>query len=115
MAVNIAKSPVRGPTDAPITIIEFSDLQSPSCAKVAKFISNVMEKYQGKIRWLYKYYPQDITPIHAVAFAAEEQGKFWEMHHRIFSSHNAIDAFGHILVCYSAWYGYGSIYDRLEQ
>ncbi len=97
VAVNIAKSPVRGPTDAPITIIEFSDFQSPLCAKSAKVIVNVMEKYHGKVKWLYKYYPQDITSVHEAACAAEEQGKFWEMHDLIFGRQEAIDALDHIL------------------
>jgi protein-disulfide isomerase len=97
VAVNIAKSPVRGPTDAPITIIEFSDLQSPLCAKSAKVIDNVMEKYHGKVKWLYKYYPEDITSVHEAACAAEEQGKFWEMHDLIFGRQEAIDALDYIL------------------
>jgi len=96
VAFNIASSPVRGPEDAPITIIEFSDFRSSLSARSAKVISEVMEKYSGKIKWLYKYYPQYITTIDEAACAAEDQRRFWKMHDLIFSGQEANDDMDYI-------------------
>ncbi len=93
----ITLSPVRGHTEAPITIIEFSDFQSPLCARVATIINNIIEKYRGKVKWVFKHYPQDATTAHETAFAAGEQRKFWEMHDIIFSKQGEIDELDHIL------------------
>ncbi len=91
IASNIAISPVRGPKDAPVTIIEFSDFRSTHSAMSAKVISDVEEKYRGKVKWLYKYFPQDISTIDEAACAAEEQGRFWKMHDLIFSGQETDD------------------------
>jgi len=80
----------RGPADAPITIVEFSEFQCPFCARVNPTLSALEKKYAGKIRLVFKDFP---LPNHAqapkaaeAAHCANEQGKFWELHDRLFAN-----------------------------
>jgi protein-disulfide isomerase len=82
--------PSRGPADAPITIIEFSEYQCPFCARVTPTLKQIEEKYPGKIRLVFKDFP---LPNHAqapkaaeAAHCAGEQGKYWELHDRLFAN-----------------------------
>lgn len=72
-----------------ITIVEFSDLQCPACRVVQEPLKQLLEKYKGKVRLVYRHYP--LSTIHKNAIAAAQaaeaahaQGKFWEMHDRLF-------------------------------
>ncbi len=82
--VEPGKVPVQGPEDAPIRIIEFSDFQCPFCAKAYGTINKLKEKYAGKIRHDYVTnilsFHKKAPLAHAAAYAAWEQGKFWEFH-----------------------------------
>jgi protein-disulfide isomerase len=87
-------SPARGPDDAPVTIVEFSDFQCPFCARATGTVENVWKSYNGKVRWVFKHYPLDFHPdaplAHRAALAAGEQAKFWEMHDAIFRNQGRI-------------------------
>lgn len=72
-----------------ITIVEFSDFQCPACRAVGEPLAQIMEKYQGKVKLVYRHFP--LVNIHKNAFIAAEaaevaglQGKFWEMHDKLF-------------------------------
>ena len=90
-------SPVKGNKNAPITIIEFSDFQCPSCAR---FFSNTLPEIEkqyvntGKAKIIYKHLPLDIHPqANPAALASEcahEQGKFWQYHDLIFENQNSL-------------------------
>ncbi len=86
--VNTEGAHVKGPEVAPIEIVEFSDFQCPFCNRVLPTLEQVIKKYPGKIRWAFKHFPlpfhTDAPLAHEAALAAGEQGKFWEMHDRIF-------------------------------
>lgn len=89
-----AHSPSKGPADAPITIIEFSDYQCPFCARVNPTLDQIMKEYAGKVRIVFRDFP---LPIHAeapkaaeAAHCAGEQGRFWEMHDRLFANQQAL-------------------------
>ena len=83
-ALPIADSPVRGDPDGPVTIVEFSDFQCPFCARAAPLIADVLKKYPKGVRFVYKQFPLPMHPMARPAaqasLAAQEQGKFWEMH-----------------------------------
>lgn len=86
--------PSRGPADAPITIVEYSDFQCPFCARVTPTLDALQKKYAGKIRVVFKDYP---LPNHAeapkaaeAARCAGEQGKYWEMHDKMFANQQAL-------------------------
>jgi protein-disulfide isomerase len=87
--VNVeAVGPSKGPKDAPVTIVEFSDFQCPFCSKVEPTITRIMADYAGKVRVVFRDYP---LPFHEHAekaaeasHCAEDQGKYWEMHDAMF-------------------------------
>ena len=87
--------PSRGPSDAPIVVVEFSDFQCPFCQRATGTLDELYDRYEGQIRFVYKDYP---LPNHPDAFkaaeagnCAHEQGKFWELHDKMFVSQDALD------------------------
>jgi len=90
-----AVGPAKGPQGAPVTIVEFSDFECPYCVRAEATVKQVLEAYPDKIRLVYRDYP---LPMHArapkaaeAAHCAGDQGKYWEMHERLFASGNEID------------------------
>jgi len=90
-----AEGPAKGPADAPITIVEFSDFECPFCSKGEEVIQQVLAKYPGKIKLVYRDFP---LPFHShaqkaaeAAHCAGEQGKYWEMHGKLFANQKALD------------------------
>jgi protein-disulfide isomerase len=85
----------RGPKTAPVTIVEFSDFQCPFCSRVEPTLAQVTKTYGNKVRIVWKNYPlpfHDMAPLAAeAALAAGEQGKFWEMHDKLFANQQALD------------------------
>jgi protein-disulfide isomerase len=74
----------RGPVDAPLTVVEFSDLHCPSCRKNHDYLRGVMEgRLKGKIRHAFRHYPfsnlhPNATRAAMLAEWAKSKGKFWE-------------------------------------
>ena len=89
-----AKGPARGPEGAKVTIVEFSDFECPYCSKAEDSVNQVMEKYAGKVRLVFRHFPLNFhahAPKAAEAAAcAAEQGKFWEMHKQLFANQKAL-------------------------
>jgi protein-disulfide isomerase len=88
--VPIGNSPARGPAEAEVTVIEFSDYQCPFCLRAQGVLQQLAVDYAGHIRFVFKNSP---LPFHARALpaalasvAAGRQGKFWEMHDRLFAN-----------------------------
>ena len=88
--VSIEDAPVRGPEQAPITIVEFSDFQCPFCSRVHPTLQKLLAAYPNSVRLVFKHNPQPIHPdaplAHRASIAAGQQGRFWEMHDKIFSN-----------------------------
>ena len=88
-----AGAPARGPQNAKITIVEFSDFECPYCAQAVEEIAAILKAYPNDVKLVFKQYPLEMHP-HAVmaaeaALAANDQGRFWEMHDRLFANgHN---------------------------
>jgi protein-disulfide isomerase len=89
--VKVDGASAKGPKDAPVTIVEFSDFHCPFCRGAVATLQDVMRQYPGKVRWVYRDFP--IPSLHPqAAKAAEaarcagEQGKFWEYHDVLFDS-----------------------------
>ena len=83
--------PIRGPEDAPVTIIEFTDFQCPFCQRVLPTLDQIMEEYPGKVRIVVRDFPLDqLHPqarnAHAAAGCANDQGKFFEFHDKVFAN-----------------------------
>ncbi len=88
--VSVGEAPTRGRADAPVTIVEWSDFQCPFCGRVEPTLARIEEEYGDRVRFVFKHLPLSIHPqagaAHAAAEAAHRQGRFWEMHDRIFSN-----------------------------
>jgi protein-disulfide isomerase len=90
VAVAEAGNPAKGPAGAPVTVIEFSDFQCPYCARVTPTLAKLQEAYPGKIRVVFRDLPlpnhKNAGPAAEAAQCAHDQGKFWEMHDRLFAN-----------------------------
>ncbi|MCK5514457.1 MAG: thioredoxin domain-containing protein, partial [Deltaproteobacteria bacterium] len=88
--VVVGDSPSRGPQDAKVTIIEFSDFQCPFCKKVQPTIEKILEKYPNDVKHVFKQHPlafhKDAPLASEASLAAGEQGMFWDMHGIIFEN-----------------------------
>ena len=85
----------KGPEDAPVVIVEFSDFECPYCGRATATLAALMDRYPERIRFVYKDFP---LPNHPNAFkaaeaghCAHEQGMFWELHDRLFAMQDALD------------------------
>jgi protein-disulfide isomerase len=90
---------VVGRADAPVTIIEFSDLQCPYCARHAlNTFPQIKRNYidTGKVRYAARDFPLAMHPFAMPAAVATrcagEQGKFWEYRHAVFDRQDDLDA-----------------------
>jgi protein-disulfide isomerase len=86
--------PVKGPAAAPITIVEYSDYQCPFCARVNPTLDRVVQTYGDKVKIVFKDFPLPNHPeapkASEAAHCAGEQGKYWEMHDRLFANQQAL-------------------------
>ncbi len=90
-----ASGPQRGPTAAPVTIVEFSDFECPYCGRFTPVLRQILTAYPTQVRLVYRFFP--LSAIHPEAQKAAEaaacannQGKFWEMHDTLFAEQSSI-------------------------
>jgi len=92
--VEVGKSPIEGPADAKITIIEFSDFECPYCRRGYETIEEVKKMYPGQIKLAFKHYPlpfhKQAEPAAKAAWAAQQQGKFFEYHAMLFKNQDKL-------------------------
>ena len=80
-----------GNLKAAVTLMEFGEYENEDCAKANEIVKQLLEKYDGKIRFNFRHFP--LTLVHQrsmkaseSAVAAAQSGKFWEMHNILFSN-----------------------------
>ena len=90
-------SPVRGPKDAKVTIVEFSDFQCPYCARAHQTIADqVMKEYDGKVKLVYKNFPlgfhkwAEPAAIAGACAAAQDPAAFWTFYDFMFNNQQQI-------------------------
>ena len=95
LSITTDDQPSKGSATAPVTIIEFTDYQCPSCAKSQPIIEEVAKEYGDKVRLVARDFPLE-QHVHAAkaaeaAEAAREQGKYWEYVAVLFKNQNALE------------------------
>src|SRR5215467_351944 len=87
-------SPVMGPANARVTLVEFSDFQCPYCYKAVEKIDAILKAFPNDVKLVFKQYPLDSHPQAMIsaqaAIAALQQGKFWQLHDVMFKNHNGL-------------------------
>src|SRR5256885_3336817 len=88
--VAVGAAPVKGDPEAKVTIVEFSDFECPFCGRAIQTVKQVEARYGKDLRLAFKHNP---LPMHADApyaarasIAAGKQGKFWQMHDKLFEA-----------------------------
>lgn len=84
------------PEDPAITLVEYADYQCPSCIASFQGVERLMRTHGDRVRLVFRHFPlmshhPMAMPGAMAAEAAGRQGKFWEMHRRIFSAGGAFD------------------------
>lgn len=87
--VDVAGSQFKGPENAKVTLVEFSDFQCPFCSRVGPTLKRINDEYPNDVKIVFKHLPlsfhQKAQGAAEASEAAALQGKFWEMHDKIFS------------------------------
>ncbi|OLT53217.1 thioredoxin domain-containing protein [Cellulosimicrobium sp. CUA-896] len=90
---------VLGDPAAPVTIVEFGDLECPYCAAAAPVLRDVVASSAGRVRLVFRHFP--LFEIHPYALtaalaveAADAHGRFWEMHEALFAHQDRLDDAG---------------------
>ncbi|MBM4320643.1 MAG: hypothetical protein FJ125_11965, partial [Deltaproteobacteria bacterium] len=85
----------RGPKNALVTIMEFSDFQCPYCKRAAETMDQLLQAYPKDVRLVFRHNPLSFHKLAPGAsqatLAAGEQGKFWEMHALLFANQKALE------------------------
>lgn len=80
----------KGNPDAKVTLVEYGDYQCPACASVHPMVDELVSEFSQHIKFVYRHFPLSIHQHAKIASQAAEaagvQGKFWEMHDKIYTS-----------------------------
>jgi len=86
--LRLGDAPSLGDPHAPVEVVEFGEFQCPYCIKASGFLRELAEKYPGKVRVGFRHFPigrhKMAVDAAKAAWAAGEQGKFWEMYDLLF-------------------------------
>jgi Na+/H+ antiporter NhaA len=86
---------IRGPEDAPVTLVEYGDFECPYCGQAEEVIRQLLVDVGGELRYVWRHLPLQDVHEHAqlaaeAAEAAGAQGKFWEMHDLLLTHQDAL-------------------------
>jgi protein-disulfide isomerase len=94
-AVDPSKGPSKGSKDAPLQVVIFSDFQCPFCQRIEPTLAQLEKEYGAKVHLVWKNYPlpfhDNAAPAAEAGLAASAQGKFWEMHDKLFADPQHLD------------------------
>lgn len=89
------EAPSFGPKDAKVTLVEFSDFQCPYCSRAATAMHELKKKYGDKVHFVFRQFPlsfhQNAHISAQASLAAHAQGKFWELHDKMFENQQKLD------------------------
>ena len=95
VAIDTKNEPSKGPENAAVTLVAFSDYQCPFCSRIEPTLKQLEKKYGNRLRMVFRDFPLPQIHPNAVKSAeaaecARDQGKFWEMHDKLFSNQQAL-------------------------
>ena len=95
-AVDPARDHIRGPADAPLTLVEFADFECPFCGRATGMVRELRKRFGDDLRYVLRHLPLvDVHPHAELAAQAMEeaaaQGKFWELHDLLFDRQNELE------------------------
>lgn len=86
--IDVSGRPAKGPEDAEVVVVEFSDYLCPACCNAHRAVKEMEKRFSSNVRWVFMNYP---LPMHrgademaAAALCAHGQGRFWEYQDRMF-------------------------------
>ncbi len=87
---------VKGPLNAPMTLVEYGDYECPFCGEAYPIVKAVQQRLGDKLCFAYRYFPLTNAHPHAehaaeAAEAAAKQGNFWGMHDLLYENQNALE------------------------
>jgi Na+/H+ antiporter NhaA len=93
--VDLEVDHVRGPTDAPVTLLEYGDYECPYCGQAESVVRELLSSFGDDLRYVWRHLPLNDVHPHAqtaaeAAEAAAAQGKFWEMHDTLLAHQDAL-------------------------
>jgi protein-disulfide isomerase len=85
-----------GPAQAPVAVVEYGDFQCPNCKQAAPAVKLLLNRFAGRLRFVYRHFPLEEVHPHALqaaesAESADSQGKFWPMHDLLFDNQPHLD------------------------
>jgi len=85
---------IRGPIDAPVTVVEYGDFECPYCGQAEPVVRELLREF-GDVRYVWRHLPLNDVHVNAqlaaeAAEAADRQGSFWEMHDLLFVHQDAL-------------------------
>ncbi|HEX9953304.1 MAG TPA: thioredoxin domain-containing protein [Rubricoccaceae bacterium] len=95
LAAATAGLPSRGPANAPVTIVEFSDFQCPYCRMAAETVETVLARYPDAVRLVYAHFPLGMHPwaepaaVAATCAGQQSPDAFWALHDAYFEGQAA--------------------------
>jgi Na+/H+ antiporter NhaA len=93
--VDSERDHVRGPRDAPVTLVEYGDLECPYCGQAETVVRGLLADFGDDLRYVWRHLPLNDVHPHAqqaaeATEAAAEQGRFWELHDRLLDHQAAL-------------------------
>jgi Na+/H+ antiporter NhaA len=87
---------IRGPVDAPLTLLEFADFECPFCGQATGVVEALRQRFGDELRYVFRHLPLSDVHTHAelaaeASEAAAAQGRFWEYHDLLFQHQDELD------------------------
>ena len=108
LPVSPARDHIRGPVNAPVTLVEYGDYECPYCAAAHPIVNATLAQAGGVVRFVFRHFPLTTIHPHAemaaeAAEAADAQGRFWDMHDTLYANQQQLD--GPALLAYASALG----------
>ena len=94
--VDPARDHIRGPVEAPLTLLEFADFECPFCGQATGVVEELRQRFGDELRYVFRHLPLTDVHEHAelaaeAAEAAAAQGRFWEYHDMLYQHQDELE------------------------